>query len=543
MNLLKSLKAIKFRSNKPKKTLPTGLIRTSQTAITDSFMFKGSMDPNKTDIANNSYMQDADTQLEILGHVDATISDILYKVIRAAKGPWFLEVLGMDGQEHPQAARHIKRLYGVLLGLQEMPQDRFVWRESFDSVQNQLLRLTMLRGGNAAIAQLDSARSPRRILTIDPYYVDWKRKAHQDYVPYLKDVTTNMSDLFGSYTGSNVVTNLTTSFSSTHTSLDIPNFFYNRLDADPNHPFCISPLTPVLKTVFTVLRFLDSLQEVMDRVAWPRVTFKIIEGMLEAMVPEDLQEPEARHAWKVQERANAIALFEALKPGQVIVHGDWIEPGIMVTKDAGNKTMDPAPFLSYMKRLLAQGGKTYDSLLGGGDEMDTLQAFFQGKSIRGLQEPVEQTLSSSLSFFLRSWGVNAVCRFVYLPFEMRSESELETFRTLRIKNDLSMVSAGVMTPAEFSIRNTGTPLPKGKVALDELVNNFDILLQLNINSPEVKPSASDSEGASPGKGPANPDGRSDPDSAAKKGKVGSKTATGGSKDVKGAGKPAKPKRK
>lgn len=522
---------------------PRGLIPLPKTiarpkADVPNIIVKSSLDPNKVDIVNSSYFQDADEQLTILSHVNETISDAVWKTTRAAKSGWFIDILNLDGTEHRRSQKLMKKLVSVF-SVRNV-SNKFLWKDSFKSIQSQLIRLVVLRGGVGSLAQLNSSLSPDRIVPVDPNYIDWEEVGFYQYKPWLKDMDSNINDLFGSFIGSSSLKNVVSVFSGKHRSLDIPNFSYARLDGDVTHPYCISPLTPTLKTVFSVFRFLETLQEVMDRVAWPRMSLKIIEEKLSALVPPDIVEFEDKKKWLEEKRDLAVNLFTKIKPGHIIVHGDWLDPAILSVKDQGNKTLDPSPFISFMNRLLAQGAKTYDAILGGSDLVDPLQAFLHGNSIKGIQEPAEDVLSENLTFFLRAMGENAIAEFKYLPFELKPESDLESSRVFKIKNDMIAVAAGAMTPQEFSIRNTGTPLPKGSAAIDFVVNNIDVLLNLIGSPANIAPSETDTD-KSPAKGSDSEDNRSGPDPTIKRGKTPGKSKVGGRKNVRGKNRPSNPK--
>ena len=514
------------KSVKPKKAKVPNPDK-SRIGSSDSFIVNTPKNPNDGLTDHLSFRHNPDEQLSELTRRDGTVSQAVFQTVRAASTKWFLEVYDVKGQPHKKSKEITKKLTSLLMG-NDISSTEYKWGSSFEILQQELIRLVIERGACATLVQLDDKFLPFNIMPIDSLRVKWKEVGYQNFKPYLDFQSTKCSY------------NFHTVFDSTenYMSLNMPNFSYARLDGDITDPYPISPLTPVLKVIFILSRLLESLQAVSDRVGWPRISVKVIEEKLENSVPPEFKDDDEKSAkWKKQEKEMLYSLLANIKPDQVLVTSDWVDTSILSTKDAGNKTLDPAPLLNYFSNLMAQGCKTFPALLGVTENVDPLVAFMQGRTIAGFVKPVEDVLSENLSFFLRMLGIRAYCKFKYERHTLKPESEMEQYRSLRIKNDLIMVAAGCMTPEQFSKRNSDSFLPNVGDALLEIANDVNILKQLidaqKVPDPE-KTAKNDTT-----KSVANPkedDGRSDISSTVDKGL----TPKSVEKDVKGKGKPKKP---
>lgn len=512
-----------FRSPLPKGKLPFRPVH----AIRDvGLMSQPPKDPNKFDAQQASYNQDPDQQLEILGHINPTLSASIHMATRAAAAAkYYIQVTKLDGSEHPREQKLTQELHTSLTRV--TTGNRFTWRESLAGLLDQAVKLSKLRGGLGMMVQLDKRRRFEKLLVIDPVHVAWEHVGSQTYIPFYMTPHTNCNSLFGTAVGSRAYS-IVSSVSGKPTSLDLPNFSYNRLDGSTNHPFCVSPLTPVLTTIYQVTSFMQSLGAVADRVAWPRISVKMVsEKMAEMAKAEGLMDEDEIAAWMDRKTEDAANLFQNLKSDTILVHGDYIDPSVLSAQDQGANTIDPKPLLGYLGRMLAQGSKSFGALLGETDQVDPLQAFFQMQSIRGVQQPVADCMSHSLTFMLRALGHNAVAKFVWKDFEMKPPSELQASRVMKQRSDLVELAGGSMTPREWAIRNGGSPPPRGDSVIESSYNNIELFNRLVGAPPAVEPSDSDAPNASPAKG-----GKDSSDGRRTERKA---------KNVRGKDKPGKPK--
>ena len=493
-------------------------------------------DPRKHDLTYDDFTQGQVEKLSRLSREDHSVSYSLWTTVRGALQNYYIKITKPDGSPIAKDDRVAHKAIGRFIRNnpeEDNPKAKFSFRTSFSLVLAQLLRQAKLRGAVMVEGVVDKKRQPSHIRVLDVGHIDWSEDKPFHYTP---------RQLFKE-TGSGVNYRSVNSMKTLNgRDLNQPNIFYSRLDGDPDHPYADSPILPVLAIAPFRRKFLQDLQEVVNKVAWPRISLKILTEILSKSLPINLSaDPTKRDAWMREQIGKYSAAFQQLRPGQALVHEDFLEIGLVESRAGTGKTLDASPMLDVLEKGIAQASKTYDTILGQTGVIDSLQVFLEGQSLKGYQQPVEDVMSQILTFFLRLDGVNAVAEFKFQPFELRPKSELEPFMAQRQKTTLINLALGVIDVEEAAINLAGRPQTDSSI-LEEIQGNME-MLKLIMGIQEDAPEQSDTDSpVSPGKGPSNPDGRSDPDASRKRGKTPSNKRTGKIKTTPG-GTSRKPRSK
>ena len=138
--------------------------------------------------------------------------------------------------------------------------------------------------------------------------------------------------------------------------------------------------------------------------------------------------------------------FDALAPEDVVVVYDAVE---VQTKDLGGAKADYAELLKTIAGMSATSLKSNPSILGmrigGSQSMGNTESQIYLRISKAIQRPVADVLSRAFTLAVRLYGVDAYAKAVFNPIDLRPESELEAFRTMREERILRRLSLGLIT--------------------------------------------------------------------------------------------------
>jgi hypothetical protein len=510
-----------------RSSLKAGSVTVSQISSVgvDAYVIEDLYNPARAKLQRDIYSgDDLWDQLKKLSWEDQTVSHGVWSTVRGASQNWWVTLKDSKGKEIKGEGRKKEELLSILRENSRLDKaGRFDFKISLEGVRQQMLRSLKVYGAIAAEAVLDKQRKPKYIKVVNPKTIKFKEPSVGVFKPYQVVMSTK-------------------SRKKLEISLDVPNFFWHRLDPDFDSPYSNSPMTPVVNTIYFQIKFLEDLQEVVKKTAWPRISAKLMEDVLYEQLPLDIKNDQSKYErYMAGKRVEIARVLQNLEPGQAFVSGNYVELSILESKGQAGGTLNPAPLLEVVERHSAQSMKTFASVLGVTGTVDPLQQFMENQSLKGYQSVVEDCMSDILTFFYRAMGKDIIATFKHRPQELRPESELEPARSMKMSTDKVLLAMGAITPEEFSLRMTGTPMPDNSI-LKNFYNDEDLARALLGFQESPDPSDTDDSSKSPGK-PTDPgDGRSDPDASVKKGKKPAKKKTGDIKSTPKGGS-RKPRRK
>ena len=517
-----------------KSSIPKGSVSASPTffgPLKGVTLSRVSFDPKNADIEYDYFNQSPEEKLNRMSREDHSISYAVWVKTRGADQKFYIKLTTPDGKSISKDDKIIRKLVSTLKMNDPKKQTKgFSYNISFKSLVAQLIRQCVVRGGVMLEAVVDAKRQPSHLKALDTAHIEWKEVAEHEFKPYQRFKEQGTGIAYRQVDGIN------------GRSLDYPNIFYGRLDGSPDHPYPDSPMLPVLAVYHMRRVFFNDMKEVVKKTAWPRFSLKIMSELLTKAMPHHIRgNPKLHRGWVDEQMAMYVNQFRQLQPGQALIHEDYLVPGIIESKAGTGKTLDAAPMIDVLEKMIAQSTKTYDTILGQKGSIDPLQVFIEGQGLKGYQGPVSDVLSGALTFYLRVMGVNALATFSFAPFDMRPESELSAYKSLQQKTNLINLALGVIDEDDYSISTVGQPQTDSSI-LAELKGNRDFLDKL-LGIDEDVPENSDTDSPnSPGKGPNNPDDRSDPEANRKRGVPSSNKKSGGVKSTSNS-KSRKPRAK
>ncbi len=367
------------------------------------------------------------------------LSNAVYTAIRIGVPDTFVATAhDMDGTLNVDATRLLQTLITRFDVIGD-PLEGYTGSGSIKSCSESLARDLVMYGQLGGELVLDKSRMPYRIQPISSTVVQ--------YIPDGNGVRPIQK------------------VGSEEIDLDLPTVVIIQLDNDLLSPYSMSPLEPALKAVIFSEMFMADLTRVMRRAIHPRLKVSINEEVFRKNLSPEAQMDEEKARI---EMASLIADIEnkinTLQPEDALVYFDTL--GFEVETPIGSSD-DYETLRDIANAKLASGSKTLPSVLGleSGSSSSNIASTQVALYVRSIDSSVRQKLNEFYSRLftvaIRLLGVDGYVVFKYAPIEIRPTSELVAFKQTEQMMTLELLSLGLLTDEEASLRLTGKLPPAG----------------------------------------------------------------------------------
>lgn len=433
----------------PTQDVAIGKVSPNRTSVESSRIdpqsFLGREDRNfyGKNLTDYRYAKTPDELLQILSKTDPDVSAGIWNFLRLASSG--CRFVGLDKKMQP-SDKVQKTVDQILFRLSGMT-DFLNWdiRMSAEEQSVQLAKYVLLRGGTGLEMILGKDRRLMKLLTVDPMTVKFKQPQKGQFVPYQTD--SNGVDI----------------------PLNIPTFFWALLDPDADSPYETPPFLPAISAVLFNIAVMQDLEKIVKRVAFPRLSIKVIEETLRKHMPTEVQADEAKAILWLNAQKSAIGdSLKNLAPEDAAVFFDSLEIGTIESKN--NPTVDYKPLIQVIDQRVISGLKSLPTILGrqfgSSQTLSGVEALLYLKSVVCVQGVVAGILSRALTLALRLEGVQGFVQVKYKPVSLKPEHELAAFKKLTQDVTLELLSLGFYTDQQAAEILTGDPtLPAGFASL------------------------------------------------------------------------------
>lgn len=302
-------------------------------------------------------------------------------------------------------------------------------------------RQLMLTGALAGELVLDKMRLPSKIQAIQTAQIKFYPTADAKRKTPKQEVSGNTVDL------------------------DVPTFFYVSLDQDPNDAYSSSPIEPAIQATIFSADFMNDIRRIVKRAIHPRMVVTINEEKFRKSLPPDVQgDSQKVLAYQNQIIASLQDQINGLEPEQALVVFDTL--GIDV-KDHGNTNLanEYEVVQGLADSRLVAGAKTMPTVLGKSDgtsNVASTEAMMFVKYAHGtITAKLNEMFSSIFTLAVRLLGHDVYVEFKFGEINLKPEAELESFYSMRQSRVLELLSLGLLSDEEASIKLTGKLPPKG----------------------------------------------------------------------------------
>lgn len=344
----------------------------------------------------------------------------------------------LDGTFNPEGTALLQQLitrFNVLPNY----EDGYASLGTITSHSESLIKEALSYGAMSCELVLNKARLPA--------YIQPLSVTHIEFYPDPKGVLRPVQNLAGN-----------------KVDLDTPCFFYSALDQDLLEPYASSPLESALQPSLFAAEFLNDIRRVVQTAIHPRLHASIDEDkLLKSMPPDAAHDPVKRQEWingVVEAVKNAVT---GLDPDEALVTLSTLDLKLL---NNGNVSLanEYGIIRDISDAKLATGAKTMPSILGhstASSNIASSEVLMFMRNAQGLQTKLNEMYSRLFTLALRLYGLDVYAEFAYAPIDLRPESELESFKSVKQSRLLELLSLGLLTDDEACLELTGHLPPQG----------------------------------------------------------------------------------
>lgn len=247
--------------------------------------------------------------------------------------------------------------------------------------------------------------------------------------------------------------------------LDIPTFFMVKVDEDLLEPYPVSPIESAVQATIFSAQFMNDIRKVVRKSIHPRVVVTIDGDKFMKLVPQDiLNDTEKLSAYRDKLIADVTEQISNLEPEQALVVLDMY--GIEVVDHGNTNLSNEYEVLEKLANSkVAAGSKTLPTVLGQANasaNVASAEVLMFVKMVEGgVWGKLNEMWSKVLTLSVRLFGQDVYVEFAFNPVELRPESELESFYSMRQSRVLEQLSLGLISDEEACLKLTGHLPPPG----------------------------------------------------------------------------------
>lgn len=343
----------------------------------------------------------------------------------------------LDGTLSSEGTRLVQQLcrlfdmVGPVRGYNDFPSIR--------STAESLGLEVMLLGGCSMELVLNSARLPEGLRPLSIEGLKFKYDSKKRKVPYQRVGGRDIS-------------------------LDVPTFFYEVLDQDLKTAYAESPVQASLQPIQADQTFQNDTRRVLKRAIHPRLTAQInYEVWKKSVPPNILHDPEKLQSHTESMVSQLRSVLDGLRPDDALVYFDTVDMDYLT--GGNNSLSEEYKVLSnILNGKMSAGTKAAPVILAheaaSSTNIASTQSMLAVKTYSGVQDKLNEILSRALTLAVRLYGLDVVVEFAFHKIDLRPDSELETYKSVRQARFLELLSYGLIDDEEASLELTGSlPVP------------------------------------------------------------------------------------
>lgn len=364
--------------------------------------------------------------------------------VRLANTPLSLNVYDENHQLSDVGSLVIKSLLSSF----EYPTDYtrgYDERQGLIGLIDTLLNETIAGGGVGLELVLDKARLPYKLVPVSASTLKWKT---------VSEGTGPNNKKIAPYQQS----------SGKDVDLNVATFFYQAFDAFSDTVYPDSMMEPALNAAVFQSETLEDIRRVVRRSGHSRLVMTLDTEKTAGSSPMEIRnDPEALTKWMEETRDLLKQEVEALDPQSALILFDNLTATYLNSEIGASA--DYKPLVDIIDGMTSTALRTPPSALGkrmagGSQNISSTESLLLIKHVAGLQTPVAALLSKALTLAVRLLGFAGYVKAKFAPIDLRPETELEAFRTMRQDNILELLSLGFYTDQEAAeLLGTGPRAP------------------------------------------------------------------------------------
>ncbi len=250
-------------------------------------------------------------------------------------------------------------------------------------------------------------------------------------------------------------------------NLNIPTFFYIALDQDLLEAYSSSLVESAIQPTLFSEQFLSDIRRVVRKAVHPRMKVSIDEESFRKNMPLEAQvSSEEQEKYYGSVISDIESKINNLEPEDALVYFDTLK---IELENNGNISLSSEyrTLEDMANAKMSTGAKVMPAMLGhssGTSNVASTETLIFMKSAEGaIRSKLNEFYSKVMTLAVRLFGLDVTVEFKYASIDLRPESELEAFKSMKQSRILELLSLGLMSDEEASIELTGHLPPTGYV--------------------------------------------------------------------------------
>lgn len=394
-------------------------------------------DVSNTSIDDYRYETVPATALRLLARKNGNVGSSIFSFVEVAKSGWTVKAYDTGTNQYSQAGVEAATSVLAMIDTIYNYQRGYADVMTVDALLETMLREATVSSFIGAELVLDKARLPERIVPVPFESIVWKSRADGTKYPAQT----------GAFTGGGEV------------SLDTATFWTAIVHADLTRTYVTPMLEPAIDTTYMYAEFVEDMRRSLKQTGHSRLVILLNSEKITSAAPDDIKNDSAKmSAFLEDQRVQVENLVKTMAPEDALVAYDSVEADDLQTKSV---KADYTDLLTAISGMLATSLKSHPSILGlrleGSQSLSNTESLVFLKIAKAIQRPVEDVMSRAMTLAVRLYGIDAYVKFKFEPIDLRPESELEAYRSMRQARVLEQLSLGFITDDQAAeLLNTGS---------------------------------------------------------------------------------------
>jgi len=320
---------------------------------------------------------------------------------------------------------------------------------SAEELSDMIMRQLFLYGGLGLEVVLNQYKFPTKFVLVKNSTIEWKMKKGQ-FVPFQKKPG-----------GSGEI------------NLDIPTFFFQTLDKDPDEATSESPLLPAIQAIVFKQQVISDIQRVIKRTGYPRLKVTVLEEVLRKNAPISVKGDDKKLSKWLTDQKEAIGTeLGRINPEDAVVIFDSLEIDTLENKNSAS--VDFRPIMEILDTQVVSALKSLPSILGkgkgGSQNIASVESMVFLNTPRYLQQRSAKLLSQAFTMTARLAGMRGYIEVQHEHINLRPDLELEPQRLAKQNRILQLQSFGHIDDSEAALALGIEHLPTEELAGTNFLN-------------------------------------------------------------------------
>ena len=410
------------------------------------------------DVGNLRGLGDENDVIKQLNRYDPDAANAIWATLRFASTPLNIIYKNEKGEFDADKTKEFKTLLKAnwLISTND---------PSAEELSDMIMRQLFLYGATGLEVVLNEFKFPTKFVLVKNKNVSWKMKKGK-FVPFQKKPG-----------GSGEI------------NLDIPTFFFQTLDRDPDEATSESPLLPAIQAIVFKQQVIGDIQRVLKRTGYPRLKVTVLEEVLRKNAPMSVKGDDKKLSKWLSDQKTAIGTeLGKVKPEDAVVIFNSLEIDTLENKNASS--VDFRPIMEILDGQVVSALKSLPSILGkgknGSANIASVETMVFINTPRFLQNRATKLLSQAYTMAARLAGMKGYIEVSHDPINLRPELELEPQRLAKQNRILQLQSFGHIDDSEAALALGIEHLPTEELAGTQFLTGGPTVDTENI-SPNTDP--------------------------------------------------------